>query len=382
MKKCYSILIVLITLMSCKKQAVLPDVSSEDLSTYSGKPIGSMTTNSTSLSTSDLDWTGIPLNIIIDRGVTTNKKFLSSTDIGHLVDLYHEDDASGRQRWILEDTGDGYFSFKVYGGITNNKKFLSALSTGTLIDLYHEIDLSGRQKWSLYPLGNDLFNIKIKGGISTGKNYLSCNSTGSIVDLHHEDDGSGRQQWRLEPSGEFDLVTLEYSLNPDDYVKAKPNFVSSLTLNNNTSVNQQMNVSFSKKATESSTFSKTYGISLKVGATAQVGVPVLATATVSADLTTSGSWTYGNNESKEDSQSYSFTAIVPAHRIVVAKAIVSIHELTTNYIATFRHRSTGVTKRIQGRWTGIQASSVYYELTELQTGTILAKYDANGARLN
>jgi len=111
-------------------------------------------------------------------------------------------------------------------------------------------------------------------------------------------------------------------MNPDDVVKAKPNFVSSLTLNNNTSINQQMNVTFSKKATESSTFSKTKGISLKVGATVQVGVPILASATVSTDLTNSGSSTYGDNESKEDSQSYSFTAIFPAHRIVVAKAIL------------------------------------------------------------
>lgn len=381
MKNYYAILIVIMTFMSCKKQIDSPIIP-EGNSTVIGKPIGSMTNNLTTLSAEDLDWTGIPLNIYMDRGISTNKKFLSTTDIGHLVDLHHEDDASGRQRWIIEDIGNGYFSFKVYSGITNNKKYLSSSSTGALVDLHHEIDLSGRQQWSLNPLGSDLFNIRIRGGISTGKNYLSSNSTGSIVDLHYEDDGSGRQQWRLEPSGEFDLINLEYSMNPDDVVKAKPNFVSSLTLNNNTSVNQQMNVTFSKKATESSTFSKTKGISLKVGATAQVGVPVLASATVSTDLTTSGSWTYGNNESKEDSQSYSFTAIVPAHRIVVAKAIVSIHELTTNYIATFRHRSTGAIKRIQGRWTGIQASSVYYELTESQTGAILAKYDANGARLN
>lgn len=155
MKNYYAILIVIMTFMSCKKQIDSPDITSEEKSNFIGKPIGSMTNNLAALSAADLDWTGIPLNIFMDRGISTNKKFLSTTYIGNLVDLHHEDDGSGRQRWIVEDIGNGYFSFKVYSGIINSKKFLSTLSTGALVDLYPEIDFSGRQQWTLNPLGND-----------------------------------------------------------------------------------------------------------------------------------------------------------------------------------------------------------------------------------
>ena len=321
-----------------------------------------------------LDWTGIPLNIIMERGISNNKKFLSTSEIGHYTDLFHVDDLSGRQRWLMEDVGGGFFKLKIYTGVSNNRQYLSATQNGSVVDLHYEVDGSGRQLWSLVPLGNDLFNVKISGGISTGKHYLSSTTSGDKVDLYNYDDGSGRQQWKLKPAGEFDLVELKYYLNPDDVVKTKPSFVTSVTVNNGTNINQSMNINFSKKAIESSTYNRTLGLSITSATTFKAGVPFIASVSSSINVVTSGSWAYGQNESKEDSQSYSFTAIVPANKTVVAKAIVSMSELTTNYIATFRHNATGAIKKVQGRWTGIQASSVYYELIELQTGTVLGVY--------
>ena len=155
---------------------------------------------------------------------------------------------------------------------------------------------------------------------------------------------------------------MQYKLSADDRVRAKPDFVTQVTVTNNSSIVKLTTISFPQKAIESSSHVKTAGIPLKIGAGQSVKVPSLNTGIIQTDLTTFQTWQYGPLQSREDPQPYSFETTIPANSTIVVKAIVSINELSANYLATVKSRYTGAVKKIQGRWTGIQVGNVHYQI--------------------
>jgi hypothetical protein len=231
------------------------------------------------------------------------------------------------------------------------------------VDLWNIDDNSGRQKWHLDSVGADnIYRLRISGGVNSTRKFLSFMPDGSKVDLYDIDDGTGRQHWKLEAVGEYDLVDIQYKLSPDDLVKAKPDFVTKVTVTNNSQIAKQTTIIFSQKAIESSSHVKTAGIPLKIGATQSGKVPGVYEGMIKTDLTSFQTWQYGSSQTREDLQPYSLVTTIPANSTIAAKATVSMNELSADYLATFKSRYTGAIKKIQGRWTGIQAGNVHYQI--------------------
>lgn len=92
-------------------------------------------------------------NIRIVNGVYSSRTYLSATPDGDSVNLWNEDDGSGRQRWKLipvkNSSGCTTYLIKVYDGVWSDRKYLSCSSDGTIINLWPEDDGSGRQIWSI-----------------------------------------------------------------------------------------------------------------------------------------------------------------------------------------------------------------------------------------
>jgi len=90
--------------------------------------------------------------IKVSGGTRAGEEFLSTNYEGG-VSLYSSDTGTGRQQWeLIKDTskisGD-IFSIKVHGGTRSGEDFLSASNTGYKIFLFHEVNGSGRQLWRL-----------------------------------------------------------------------------------------------------------------------------------------------------------------------------------------------------------------------------------------
>lgn len=136
-------------------------------------------------------------NIRVHAGVTGARTLLSVNQSGASADLWREDDASGRQRWVLQKSADGEsYNILVQGGVSGNRRFLSTNGDGTKVDLYHRDDGSGRQRWLLEPVGDQgAHRVRIAGGVKGGRVWLSTTADGSRVDLWRADDNSGRQRW-------------------------------------------------------------------------------------------------------------------------------------------------------------------------------------------
>ena len=91
-------------------------------------------------------------HIMVYGGTSGDNVYLSCNEVGGGVNLYFEDDGSGRQRWqVIPLTSNipAYYNIKVSGGTGPEWVFLSCTGDGVTVDLYYEDDGSGRQRWQL-----------------------------------------------------------------------------------------------------------------------------------------------------------------------------------------------------------------------------------------
>lgn len=92
-------------------------------------------------------------NIRIFNGVYSSRTYLSATPDGNSVDLWPEDDGSGRQRWkvipVKNYSGYNTYLIEVFDGVWSDRKYLSCSADGTIVNLWTADDGSGRQIWSM-----------------------------------------------------------------------------------------------------------------------------------------------------------------------------------------------------------------------------------------
>ena len=135
-----------------------------------------------------------------------NRIYLSCTPNGGKVDLWFEDDETGRQKWILQyvgyndANGNGIYYIKIRNGTDNNVRYLSVQSDGINTELIDgDGGLNKLQEWILEQVTNEeWFYIYTNAFPIVYHRYLSANNSNLRVDLAQADDGSGRQRWILE----------------------------------------------------------------------------------------------------------------------------------------------------------------------------------------
>eukprot|EP01084_Bolivina_argentea_P155483 270945_1 len=123
------------------------------------------------------------------------RKYLSSHQSGTKIDLWYQDDGSGRQKWVFEYIGNDIYNIRVYGGV-NDLYYLSATSNGNTVNMSAIDTGSGSEQWILEQV-NNWFYIKIN--TNNTNRYLSVTSAIIVpLILVENDDSSGRQRWHLE----------------------------------------------------------------------------------------------------------------------------------------------------------------------------------------
>lgn len=111
------------------------------LGTVSGTPLGV--------------WTQCEWRLVAAPGGTYNVlsaatgRYLSVAAVGHLVDVFHTDDGSGRQRFAFEAVGPGRYRIRVAGGKHDGLKYLRAANGGFSVGLATARDTSPRAVWRI-----------------------------------------------------------------------------------------------------------------------------------------------------------------------------------------------------------------------------------------
>ena len=119
---------------------------------------------------------------------------------GARADTSADDDASGKQRWVVQATeacGDYTVrATKRTGGVS---KFLSVRWMDPGPDMWPADDDSGRQRWRFVRLRpSGLYRVWVSGGRGDARLYLTAQDDGSLA-LDEFSDKDKRQQWALTP---------------------------------------------------------------------------------------------------------------------------------------------------------------------------------------
>ncbi len=186
-------------------------------------------------------------------------------------------------------------------------------------------------------------------------------------------DNSQYREFMISPVEEFELSQISYSLRSGDGALPIPSFVDEVVVSNRSGQAQSMSVNFTRKAVETSTFSKAANISMSIKQSASVSVPVIGVgASLDITNTAGATWTFGESEAKEDSRAYNFTLTVPPYSNYRATISVAMYDATATYTAVYRGVNTGRTVALTGKWTGIKASLITYDIYDF-SGNHLAK---------
>lgn len=181
-------------------------------------------------------------------------------------------------------------------------------------------------------------------------------------------------RWEFTPADIFEIESISYYQMPGDYISLAPDFVSDIIVENKTSLEQSMTANFAQKATIQSKFSETEGFSVTVKT--GVGVNLCKIFNGSLDMTTVSSTTssFENSETKEDSRSYSFPVKVPPFKKVKARVVVQRYNANISYRAVFKGIKTGKRLTLTGKWEGVTASTITYQLIEGENGKVLRSF--------
>lgn len=327
---------------------------------------------------------GIPVHI------KNNGKYLGISYNGSIACLYDKDDGSGKQRWIIGNrlTTPQYDEYEIYtyamriiSGAVGNKNILGSVVEDTNkanknIVMIDKNNTSTHWDWDFkYLSDKDCYQIKTKSrSWQYPKPYythLTAHPSNDYATYIDYDNNSESQLWEIQPIETYNLLNVEWRLNPEDVISALPDFIQETTVNNQSSMTQNMTATYTKTASETSSFSKTEGLSISINVSAKIGVPIISGSGIDVNRTTSTTWQYGTTETQQDQRSYSFPLSVPPYTSITSKAMVQMSKLTATYVAKFKGNTTGKILTLEGKWEGVQAGNIYYEIRENSTGKVL-----------
>lgn len=332
------------------------------------------TKSSNSLAESPISQLGdIPCNLLLKE--TGEPNFLSARPSNWELRLHGYDDGSLRQRWYLrqinpKDTNSGYY-IVLQGGSDRSSNRPIFINGGTNLNM-QENDSQIPAIFYFENIPNtDFYYIYVVK--SSSKEYIYSKAYGSgYVDLALKSNTGGRDKWEIKPVEKFKFSSISYTVEPSDGIKPLPSYVDAVTVSNQSDTQQSMTASFSRKASESSSFLRTEGFSIQESVTINVGIP-LFNAQGNITSTTSESWQFGQSESKEDNRSYNFSLTVPAHRRYEARISVALYNASATYYVTYKGETSGKLITLKGKWHGIQAGKIDYSIIA-ENGSILKNF--------
>lgn len=326
---------------------------------------------------------GIPVNIL--NVGNASRRYLSCVKSGSKVDLFTKDDGSLRQRWYVDKNniilvgGNSQLTFSPYLGVMPNDKKESPILVGmTMPNMPIFSSFTG--------YNGDSYNIKgmvftMEGGFSHYEDvgYLQAKDENS-ADLRYRMDGSSSiSRWRIVPVGEYELVDLKYVYTSVDNFNPTEVICDRDTYENQSSSVVTWNYTVTTRYTESSSFSKTEGVSVSISNGLSVGLPsVEGSSSIGMNTTmqqqTSKSWTYGNSDSREITKTRTGNIPVQPHTTMKLEAVVFMYEGTVTYVATLRKIGDTRTFRVKGKWEGACYSDFKARTYDVTTGKLLNTY--------
>ena len=116
-----------------------------------------------------------------------------------------------------------------------------------------------------------------------------------------------------------------------------------------------------KEVTEEEYYEHTAGVSLEIGLTFEVGVPVVSSAEISTTLSLSYKHTWGKTTSTTETREAELPCPAPTHRYVVCYRMINTVKTSHPYTMTLKHKHYGCTCTSTGTYENVHHTSIYLE---------------------
>jgi hypothetical protein len=222
---------------------------------------------------------------------------------------------------------------------------------------------------ALYFINQDLLG---SGGGSSWDvyNYYLDATNGAIV--FAKSNNSFAQQFNIVPNDIFKLESIEYVNDASAVLSKIPDFTTTWSYTNGTSVQQSITTSFGQKAAKTSNHTNQSTITTKLSTEIEVNIPFIAGGKISTEIGGSLQYTYGQSETTEDTRNYDIPLLIPANSRVTASATVTRYNMNVNYIATLRGQNTEKVITVRGIWSGVDCTDIIVntQQTNLKTNVV------------
>ncbi|WDF54366.1 ETX/MTX2 family pore-forming toxin [Mucilaginibacter sp. KACC 22063] len=178
------------------------------------------------------------------------------------------------------------------------------------------------------------------------------------------------QQFNIVPNDIFKLESIEYINDATATLSQIPDFSTTWTYTNGTSVQQSITTSFGQKASKTSNFTNQSTFTTKVSTEIKASVPFIASGKISTEIGGSISHTYGQSETSEDTRNYDIPLLIPANTRVTATATVTRYNMNVNYIATLRGQNTSKVIKVRGVWSGVDCTDIVVNTQQTNLKTL------------
>lgn len=185
--------------------------------------------------------------------------------------------------------------------------------------------------------------------------------------------------WEISPVGEYELVDLEYVYTSVDNFNPTEVICDRDTYENQSSSVVTWNYTVTTRYTESSSFSKTEGVSVSISNGVNVGLPSVGGTSIGINTTmqqqTNKSWTYGDSNAKEITKTRTGNIPVQPHTTMRLEAVVFMYEGAVTYVATLRKIGDTKTFKVKGKWEGACYSDFKARTYDVATNKLLHTYN-------
>lgn len=320
--------------------------------------------------------TGISVNLKMKGGNLKNP-YLSARPKDNKVVLHSEDDGSSRQRWIITSGGS---LIQVEGGAQTNGYLVPIGSPGNYVpklvnnSMMTTIHMEEGAVESTYRIYTQ--NYK-PSSFTPIKEYLySVNATNIDLAFAEENKTGGRNLWEIIPVESFEILDVKFAQEVTDRVAPSLKFIRAYNLKNidgPSPLTHTFNVS--EEYTESSTFSKTEGLTttskMSNSTSFKIGLPFIkADGKVDTDLTTEKKWTFSESRTvtnkKTISDTFGYTA--PPYTSIRIDLYLMVYDLDVTYIMTLKGNESGRIIKLKGKWVGVEATEFTYEPKVVEGG--------------
>jgi len=177
----------------------------------------------------------------------------------------------------------------------------------------------------------------------------------------------GTQEFIIHPIEDFDMVSLKFIADNSSLAVRMPDFIDNWDYNNNTDADQNMSTNFTKKATNSTSFTRKNSISLTIGTILKVGIPLIASGQITTNTSSSFEWTYGQSGQTEDTRTYNFPIMINKRTRVFATIYVFLYKMDLKYEAVFKGQTTGKYFTEIGDWQGVNCVDIKVNVQQIDT---------------